>query len=118
MTIIFSLFIFIPYGAILASEINLTRSKLVQLALHLEVADNEKQYDFSRLALLEMYNTYQYELERSFTHLPETIKNRSKLRYWRYATQSYLETIPLCQHTCRLKNLVLGDKNGKIYPGI
>ena len=24
---------------------------------------------------------------------------------------------PLCQHTCRLKNLVLGDKNG-IYPGI
>ncbi|MCU7940982.1 MAG: DUF59 domain-containing protein [gamma proteobacterium symbiont of Bathyaustriella thionipta] len=25
---------------------------------------------------------------------------------------------PLCQHTCRLKNLVLGDKNGKIYPGI
>ncbi|GEM_PF-6371540 len=33
---------------------------------------------------------------------------------------TYMKSIlksPLCQHTCRLKNLVLGDKNG-IYPGI
>lgn len=76
-----------------ASEINLSRSKLVQLALHLEVADQEKQYEFSRIALLEMYDTYQYELDRSFTHLPKTQKKRAKVRHWRFATQSYLETI-------------------------
>ena len=76
-----------------AEEINLSRSKLVQLALHLEVADQEKQYEFSRIALLEMYNTYQYELDRSYTHLPKTPKKRAKVRGWRFATQSYLETI-------------------------
>ncbi|MCU7799755.1 MAG: hypothetical protein KZQ70_06335 [gamma proteobacterium symbiont of Lucinoma myriamae] len=76
-----------------ASEINLSRSKLVQLALHLEVADKQKQYDFARIALIEMYNTYQYELERSLSHLPQTLKKRAKVRSWRFATQSYLETI-------------------------
>ena len=76
-----------------ASEINFSRSKLVQLALHLEVADQEKQYDFSRIALFEMYNTYQYELEQSFIHKPKTLKKRIKVRQWRLATQSYLESL-------------------------
>ncbi|MCU7940074.1 MAG: hypothetical protein KZQ64_05545 [gamma proteobacterium symbiont of Bathyaustriella thionipta] len=35
-----------------------------------------------------------------------------------FATNTSSIPFPLCQHTCRLKNLVLGDKNGKIYPGI
>ncbi|NOQ78483.1 MAG: hypothetical protein GQ546_03685, partial [Gammaproteobacteria bacterium] len=86
-TIIFS------NSSVYASEINLSRSKLVQLALHLEVADKQKQYDFSRIALIEMYHTYQYELQRSLTHLGKTLKKRAKVRSWRFATQSYLETI-------------------------
>lgn len=65
----------------------------MQLALHIEAEEEDKQYDFSQIALLELYNSYQFELDRSYTHLPATAKKRAKVRHWRFATQSYLETI-------------------------
>jgi len=84
-----------------ASEINLSRSKLVQLALHLEVADKQLQYDFSRIAIVEMAKTYENELLRSQQHLIELSKKRAnilskkraKIRGWQIATQSYLKTL-------------------------
>ena len=79
-----------------ASEVNLTRSRLIQLALHLEAAESEKQYDFLRIALTEMYDAYQYELERAYTNpLPKTSKKRAKLYRWRRANSAYLATINL-----------------------
>ena len=84
-----------------ASEINLSRSKLVQLALHLEVADKQLQYDFSRIAIVEMARTYERELLRSQKHLNELYKKRAKnkakkrakIRGWQIATQTYLKTL-------------------------
>ncbi len=76
-----------------ASEINLTRSKLVQLTLHLEVADKQLQYDFTRIAIIEMIQSFEQELLRSQHNLPRTIKGRAKVRRWQFATQTYLESL-------------------------
>ena len=80
-----------------ASEINLSRSKLIQLALHLEVADQQLQYDFSRIAIIEMFNTYEQELHRSQTHLTKLsskrAKKKAKIRGWQIATRTYLKTL-------------------------
>lgn len=92
---------FLCIQATFAFEINLTRSKLIQLALHLEVADKALQYDFSRIAILEMIHTYEQELLRSHKSLQELpnskIRNKSrkskKIRSWQIATRSYLKTI-------------------------
>lgn len=84
-----SLFSIVSLSA--SSEINLTRSKLIQLALHLEVAEPELKYDFCRYALIEMYNAYQTELNKSYKNLPKDKKKRAKVRRWGYATRSYLE---------------------------
>jgi len=75
------------------SEINLSRSKLLQLALHLEVADKEKQYFFSQLALFEMFDSYQQEIERSYTYPPKTKARLRDVHRWRFASQSYLKSI-------------------------
>ena len=76
-----------------ASEIKLSRSKLVQLALHLEVADKSLQYDFSRIAIVEMINTYQYELQRSLENSEKTQKKRVKKRGWQIASRSYVKSL-------------------------
>ncbi len=76
-----------------ASEINLTRSKLVQLALHLEVADKQRQYDFTRIAIIEMISSYEQELLRSQQKLPDDLKKRAKVHRWQIATQSYLKSL-------------------------
>jgi len=94
----FSLFFF---HNTLASEVNLTRSKLIQLALHLEAADTSLQYDFSRIALLEMLLTYEQELLRaqeSLTTLPHSsIRNkaqkRAKIISWQLGTRNYIKTL-------------------------
>ncbi len=78
-----------------ASEVNLTRSKLVQLALHLEVADKQRQYDFTRIAIIEMISSYEQELLRSQQKLPDDLKKRAKVRRWQIATQSYLKSLDL-----------------------
>ncbi len=85
----------------LALEINLTRSKLIQLALHLEVADKQLQYDFSRIAILEMINTYEQELLRSqksllelpYSKIKHKTRKSAKIRSWQIATRSYLNSI-------------------------
>lgn len=90
----FLLFFFstpVTYSA--SNEINLTQSKLIQLALHLEVADNELRYEFIYLALAEMYNTYTDELDRSYKKLPRDPKKRAKISRWRYAIQSYIDSL-------------------------
>ena len=83
--------------AIYASEINLSRSKLIQLALHLEVADKQLQYDFSRIAITQMFNAYELELQRSQKHLTELssqrAKKKAKIRGWQIATRTYLKTL-------------------------
>ena len=76
-----------------AEEVNLSRSKLMQLALHLDVADATLQYDFAQIALLEMYNTYQYELDRSYTDPPKTAQRKKDIYSWRFGMRSYLETL-------------------------
>lgn len=76
-----------------AAEINLTRSKLVQLALHLEAADKQLQYDFSRIAIVEMIRSYEHELLRSQTNLPVKQKKRAKVYRWQIATKSYLNSL-------------------------
>ena len=83
--------LFSSTSVLAASEINVTRSRLVQLALHLEVADPELKYEFYRIALIEMYNTYLEELNKSYTNLPRNPKKRAKVRRWGYATHDYLE---------------------------
>lgn len=85
-------FILISFS-VFAIEINLSRSKLVQLAQHIEADDLEKHYYFSQIALLEMYDTYQYELERSLTQTATTMEKMAKLRHWRFSVHSYLETL-------------------------
>lgn len=80
-----------------SSEINISRSKLVQLALHLEVADQQLQYDFSHIAIIEMFNTYEQELLRSQKHLTQLsnkrVKKRAKIRGWQIATRAYLKSL-------------------------
>lgn len=91
---IISLLILLVYPVISnAGEINLTRSKLIQLAQHLQVADPELKYEFSRIALLETYYTYQDEIERAKTSIPDNPQKQKKVRYWRYATQAYLDKL-------------------------
>lgn len=86
-------FILVTDSSVLSSEINLTRSKVIQLALHLEAAEPELRYEFAQIALIEMYNSYQKELKKSRDDLPENAKKRAKIRRWRYATHSYLESL-------------------------
>lgn len=76
-----------------AAEINLSRSKVIQLALHLEVAEPELRYDFIQIALSEMYYSYQNEWQKSLENLPHDRKKRAKIAGWRYATQSYLQSL-------------------------
>ncbi len=83
----YSLFLFA------SNEISFTRSRLIQLALHLEAADPELKYEFSRIALSEMYDAYQSELTKSYTNLPRDPKKREKVRRWGYATHSYLKSL-------------------------
>jgi len=88
------LFFLHSFNAVQAdSEINLSRSKLVQLASHLEVAEPDKQYFFSQIALFEMFDSYQQEIERSYTHPPKTKSRLRDVHRWRFASQSYLKTI-------------------------
>ncbi|MCW8929154.1 MAG: hypothetical protein OQL19_02820 [Gammaproteobacteria bacterium] len=75
------------------------------MALHLEVAEKELQYDFSRIAILEMINTYEQEILRSQQSLTELqtnkvnfktkdkAKKRAKIRGWQHATRNYLNTL-------------------------
>ncbi len=90
--IIFIVLFFSNYS-LMASEINLSRSKLLQLVLHLEVADQEKQYYFTQTALYEMFNGYQQELERSQSDPPKTPKRKRDIYRWRAATRSYINTL-------------------------
>ena len=76
-----------------ATEINLSRSELLQLAQHVQRDDEEKHYYFSQIALYEMLNSYQRELQRSYTKIPKTLARRAKVRHWRFATYAYIETI-------------------------
>ncbi|MCK5697470.1 MAG: hypothetical protein KAI02_04855 [Gammaproteobacteria bacterium] len=76
-----------------ASEINLSRSKLVQLALHLERADKEKQYYFTQIALYEMFDSYQQEVERSISDPPKTPKRKRDIYRWRSATRAYIHQL-------------------------
>ncbi len=78
-----------------SNEINLSHSRLIQLATQLKSAqaDSALKYDFSYLALLEMYNSYQHELYVSLEKQPGNLKKQAKLRHWRYAVQSYLKNL-------------------------
>ncbi len=51
------------------------------------------KYEFSRIALIEMYNAYQLELKKSFKNLSKDAKKRAKVRRWGYATHAYLESL-------------------------
>jgi hypothetical protein len=76
-----------------AKEIDLSRSKLIQLVQHLEVADSELKIEFVRIALIEMYNAYQFELRRSQKQLPENRKKQLKIHRWRLALLRFMDTI-------------------------
>ena len=78
---------------VFAAEINLSRSKLLQLAQHIAADEPEKHYYFSQIAVFEMMDSYQRELERSLTQVSKTMKKRAKVRHWRFATYAYLETL-------------------------
>ena len=90
--VVFCFFILFS-SSVFALEINLSRSKLVQLAQHIDADDLEKHYYFSQIALLEMYDTYRYELERSLTQSVSTMEKMAKIRHWRFSVHSYLETL-------------------------
>ena len=85
--------LFLPLNTVIANEINLTRSDLILLARHLEVAEPELKYEFSRIALLEMYYAYQDEIKRSKDAIPEDKKKKRKVQNWRYATQAFLDNL-------------------------
>ena len=85
--------LFLPLNSVIANEINLTQSDLIILAKHLEVAEPELKYEFSRIALLEMYYVYQDEIKRSKEIIPKDKKKKRKVQNWRYATQAFLDNL-------------------------
>ena len=77
-----------------AAEVNLSRSVLVQLALSVAEQDVTQQYQFSKIALLAMYESYQYEIERALTQqAPDSAKKRLKLKHWLMSAENYLDTL-------------------------
>ncbi len=76
-----------------ASEINLARSQLAVLAQNLEIASSDKKIEFARIALTQMYITYEFELNHSYNERPGELKSKTKLNRWRYATNHYLREI-------------------------
>ena len=93
MRLLFFFLLMFNISSYASNEINLTRSKLIQLATQLKAADSALKYDFTYIALTEMYDSYQRELLRSLENQPANLKKSKKIRHWRYATQSYLEIL-------------------------
>ena len=87
----FILFVIFGHSAISDTEINLSLNKFIQLARHIEVAEPELKYEFSRIALIEMYYAYQDEIKRSLEDKQTDSKKIAKVRHWRYATREYID---------------------------
>ena len=85
--------ILFPYDCWALSEINLSRSQLAILANNLESASDDQKFEFSRIALSQLYEIYEQELNRSKNESPSKLKKRMKLHRWRNATNSYLYEI-------------------------
>lgn len=83
----------LPLNCWPAAEINLARSQLAVLAQKLEAASSDKKIEFARIALTQMYMTYEFELNHSYSERPGKLKNKTKLSRWRYATNHYLKEI-------------------------
>jgi hypothetical protein len=74
------------------SEIRLTQSQLAVLAKNVtQTADDEKR-EFARIALSQMYATYQAKLVESYNESIRQPKNKGLAR-WRHATRDYLNDI-------------------------
>ena len=95
MKLLLFLLLILNISSYASNEINLSHSRLMQLATQLKSAETDSalKYDFSYIALLEMYNSYQHELYVSLEKQPDNLKKQAKLRHWRYAVQSYLKNL-------------------------
>lgn len=84
---------FISVTSQAASEINLTRSRLIQLAHSIETADSGRKYDFLHIALEQMYNAYAVEAEKASGNIPDNAKKRAKVFRWQFSSYRYLDSI-------------------------
>lgn len=83
----------LPSGGLAATEINLTQSRLLNLAQQLESADSGKKYDFLTIALQQMYRVYSIEAEKAASETPSTAKKRAKVFRWQHSSYHYLDSI-------------------------
>jgi len=83
----------LPINSWSAIEINLSRSQLALLAQHLKYAPDDQKFDFARIALSQLYETYEKELTHSLNERPFKQKKKIKLNRWRNATNDYLKQI-------------------------
>ena len=84
---------FISMTSQAASEINLSRSRLIQLAHSIETGDSFRKYDFLHIALEQMYNVYAAEAEKASRNVPDNAKKRAKVFRWQYSSYRYLDSI-------------------------
>jgi hypothetical protein len=76
-----------------AKEININRSRLIQLTRGLQSADISQQYEFVQIALIEMNQIYQSEIKKSRNTHPTIAKKQQKLLRWQYATQAFINQL-------------------------
>jgi hypothetical protein len=79
LKVIAILLVIMPINSWATSEIQLTRSQLAVLAHNLAAAPRSEQSEFARIALTQLYITYESELRRSFDDKSAELKDRRKL---------------------------------------
>jgi hypothetical protein len=85
-----TILLLIPVNCWPSTEINLVRSQFEALSHNVLNAPVEQQDEFARIALSELYHTYETELTSSYQETPSDLGKILKLNRWRQATKNYL----------------------------
>lgn len=88
-----TLLMFVSANCWAITEINLTRSSIAILGQSLVTAPSREKLEFVKIALTQLYTSYEVELSRSLDDNINQTKNRVKMNRWRSATTGYLRQI-------------------------